>query len=128
MNPAIASKLPKKKLYELDEMNGSPQTQHELLEQRNYSLVGTEEYVPPEILLRKDVTYSTDLWSLGIMLFQFFYGKTPFKGQSEYITFENIIKHDLVFPDVPLVPNEVKDLIKKLLEKDPHKRIGFSSI
>ena len=90
--------------------------------------MGTEEYVPPEILLRKDVTYSTDLWSLGIILFQFFYGKTPFKGQSEYITFENIINHDIVFPDTPLVPNEVKDLIKKLLEKEPCKRIGFSSI
>lgn len=99
-----------------------------MLEQRNYSLVGTEEYVPPEILQRKDVSYATDLWSLGIILYQFFYGRTPFKGATEYISFENIVKKEVQFPENPQATPELKDLIKRLLEKDAYKRIGFNSI
>jgi len=41
----------------------------EYQESRNYSMVGTEEYVAPEILLKIDPTYATDLWSLGIIIF-----------------------------------------------------------
>lgn len=47
------------------------------------SLVGTEEYLAPETLLDEKVTYTCDYWSLGIMLFQFYYGCTPFKGKDE---------------------------------------------
>lgn len=68
-------------------------------------MVGTEEYVSPEILQKKQVTYSTDLWSLGIMIYQFFTGLTPFKGTSEYITFENIINQEISFPDGVSVPD-----------------------
>ena len=56
-------------------------------------MVGTEEYVSPEILQKKQVSYATDLWSLGIIIYQMYTpGKTPFKGNSEYITFQNILQ------------------------------------
>lgn len=54
-------------------------------------MVGTEEYVAPEILTKEKVTYATDLWSLGIIIYQLYTNKTPFKGNSEYVTFENIL-------------------------------------
>lgn len=70
------------------------------MNQRNYSMVGTEEYVSPEILLKQEVTYATDLWSLGIIIYQLFTRKTPFKGMSEYLTFENILNQEVLsFPE-----------------------------
>jgi len=38
-------------------------------DERNYSLVGTEEYVSPEILQDKEVSYASDLWSLGVIIY-----------------------------------------------------------
>ncbi len=72
------------------------------------------------------MSYTADYWSLGIMIFQFLVGKTPFKGQTEYITFENIINKDPEFP--AKFPSEAKDLISKLLAKEPASRIGSNSI
>lgn len=55
------------------------------------SFVGTEYYVAPEIIRNEEATFASDLWSLGIILFQIFTGKTPFKGVSPFYTFENIL-------------------------------------
>ena len=43
-------------------------------------MIGTEEYVSPEILKGGEGTYASDLWSLGIMIYQLIVGNTPFKG------------------------------------------------
>jgi 3-phosphoinositide dependent protein kinase-1 len=51
--------------------------------------------------MKKEVTYASDLWSLGIMIYQFFTGKTPFKGLTEYLTFENIINSEINFLPEP---------------------------
>ena len=44
-------------------------------------LVGSEYYISPEMLENRSYSYSSDLWALGIMLFQFLVGKTPFRGK-----------------------------------------------
>ena len=91
------------------------------------SLIGTEEYVAPEILRNQDVTYSTDIWSLGVMLYLFLVGKTPFKGVSECQTFQNILsKEELSIPDA--VPQVAQDLIRKMLLKDPEQRLGAQDL
>lgn len=54
----------------------------DLEQERRGSLVGTEEYVAPEIVKNEESTYSSDLWSLGIILYQLLVGKTPFKRSS----------------------------------------------
>jgi serine/threonine protein kinase len=56
--------------------------------------VGTEDYVSPEIIKNEESTFASDLWSLGIIIYLFFTGKTPFKGITPYYTFEKIIACD----------------------------------
>lgn len=55
------------------------------------SFVGTEDYVAPEVIKSEHSSFSADLWSLGVIVFQLITGKTPFKGNTEYTTFENIL-------------------------------------
>jgi len=58
-----------------------------------------EDYVSPEVINNEESTFSSDLWSLGVMIYLFFTGKTPFKGQSPFLTFENILACNYSMPD-----------------------------
>lgn len=86
------------------------------------SFVGTEEYVSPEVIQDKESSHPADFWALGIMIYQFFTGKTPFKGATEYLTFQNILNLQLTFPKS--VPDDAADLISKLLVVEPSQRLG----
>jgi serine/threonine protein kinase len=57
---------------------------------RTFSLVGTEDYISPEVLQDLEVTYACDLWSLGVIIFQMLSGYTPFKGKTPEETYTNI--------------------------------------
>lgn len=60
---------------------------------KNYfDLIGTAEYVSPEMLESKETFPSSDLWALGIIIFQFFHGKTPFVGSNQQETINNILQ------------------------------------
>jgi 3-phosphoinositide dependent protein kinase-1 len=64
-------------------------------------LVGTAEYTAPEVLNNTiDNNYSQDLWALGCIIYKFFHGKTPFKGNSDIIIFDNILKRNFVIDSV----------------------------
>lgn len=86
------------------------------------TFVGTKQYVPPEILNGVGSSPFADMWSLGVLIYQLFTGKTPFLVMdSEYFTFQNIIECNYEIPD--LIPKEGKDLIQKLLVLDPDERL-----
>ena len=93
--------------------------------------VGTPEYVSPEVLEHdyENIGPSVDIWAFGIILYLFFFGKTPFKGKTEEETLDNIknIKYNFEEDDKNNISEEAKDLISKILIKDPCKRIGYNS-
>ncbi|KAJ5071524.1 serine/threonine-protein kinase pkga-related [Anaeramoeba ignava] len=88
------------------------------------SVVGTPEYLAPEILLGTGHGFAVDWWSLGIIAYELVVGVTPFHGESIQEVFENIIKHNFEFP--PYISDELHDLISKLLVSDPSQRLGFN--
>lgn len=51
-------------------------------------------------------------------------GQTPFKSNTNYLTFKNIEKLEITYPDKINISKQAKDLINKILVKDPNKRLG----
>ncbi|KEG03829.1 rac-beta serine/threonine protein kinase, putative [Plasmodium vinckei vinckei] len=86
------------------------------------SLCGTPEYLSPEIIQQTGHGKSADWWSLGVMLYEMVNGKLPFNGKSRDVLFENI-KYKKIKISNKLSP-EIGDLLKKLLQKNPRKRLG----
>lgn len=55
------------------------------------------------------------------------YGSTPFKGSNRHATFSNVLRNEVAFPDHATTTTSCKSVVKKLLCKDEHKRLGSHS-
>src|SRR4030095_15141064 len=84
------------------------------------AVMGTANYMSPEQAMGNDVDARTDLWSLGVVLYEMLTGRAPFAGQSQTETLSLIIQKD----PAPLtrfareVPDELQRIVDKLLTKD----------
>ncbi|KAG6534493.1 protein kinase PINOID 2-like [Zingiber officinale] len=110
-----------------------PELVAEPIAARSKSFVGTHEYLAPEVISGGGHGSAVDWWALGVFLYEMIHGRTPFKGEDNEKTLVNILKQPLAFPPTPSPtdPNKntddaanARDLIAKLLVKNPKKRIG----
>lgn len=95
-----------------------------ILRERTYSLVGTPHYMAPEVISRKGHDAQADLWSLGVILYEFLCGRVPF-GEEEtdpFIIFKIVCDEEVVYPDFLTENNSCKALIQQLLSKNPEDR------
>ncbi|KAF2070362.1 hypothetical protein CYY_008318 [Polysphondylium violaceum] len=92
---------------------------------RANSFVGTAEYVSPELISNKETSTDSDLWALGCIIYQLSTGRLPFRGKTEFLTFQKVSNRDLVYPKN--MNPVVKDLIEKLLVLRPSERLGSLS-
>ena len=84
-------------------------------------IIGTPAYMSPAQISDEKIDHRTDLWSCGVVMYEFLTGKNPFKGANRQETFQAILSTDpppcsSINPEVPA---EVDRIIAKLLEKDP---------
>ncbi|KAL4855894.1 3-phosphoinositide-dependent protein kinase 1 [Chlorella vulgaris] len=93
---------------------------------RAVSLVGTADYVSPEILNNCAVTTAADLWALGCVAYQMLSGRPPFKSPSEYVTFQKIVDADYEMPKG--ISQAAADLLRGLLQVEPANRIGAADL
>jgi two-component system LytT family response regulator len=87
-------------------------------------VLGTVSYMSPEQALGRDVDHRTDLFSLGVVLYQMASGKLPFAGSSAQETLARILQSP---PDALArlnyeLPEEFERIVKKCLEKDRERR------
>ena len=89
------------------------------------TLCGSPLYMAPEIMKNKNYTVKSDLWSVGIILYEMLTGKTPFKVKTFYNLIRSIDNNEIIFPKNILISDECHDLLFKLLKKDPNQRIEW---
>ena len=91
---------------------------------RSMTFVGTAEYISPEVIGDRPAEFGTDIWAFGVMLYEMYFKTTPFKAITPYLTFRNIEKPQIKFPEDIKVKDDAKDLILKILVAEPKKRLG----
>jgi len=87
-------------------------------------VLGTPSYMSPEQLAGKKVTGQSDIFSLGVMLFQMVTGKLPFSGDSMATLMYKIANQQHPAPESinPEVPRCISIIINRSMAKDVEKR------
>ncbi len=88
------------------------------------AIMGTTGYMSPEQALGESVDERTDVFSLGVVLYEMVAGEPPFKGKTDSHTRVSIIDHDHVplVHHVANVPRQLERIVGKALAKDRFKR------
>ncbi len=86
------------------------------------SMLGTVEYMAPEVIQGKKYGKAVDWWSLGALGFDLMTGHPPFRGPNHAKIQDNIVRQKLALPF--FLSPDAKDLLTRLLRKDPAKRLG----
>ena len=88
---------------------------------------GTAEYLPPEVIDDKPHIPSSDIWCLGILIYELCAGEPPFTSENDYETMKRIKYFKM--RDYPQhFSEECKDLIGKLVKRNPKERISLEEI
>ncbi|KAF2724993.1 kinase-like protein [Polychaeton citri CBS 116435] len=91
---------------------------------RANSVLGTIEYMAPEVVEGRPYDFVVDWWSLGAIGFDLLTGSPPFGGNNHAKIQQNILKQKLQLPY--FLGPDAKDLLTRLLRKEPHKRLGYN--
>jgi serine/threonine protein kinase len=93
------------------------------------TVLGTVAYLSPEVLWGHEVDARTDLWSLGVMLFEMLSGVRPFVASSPGATLTAILQQPV--PDLaafcPSAAPELVELAHRMLQKDREQRISSAA-
>ena len=89
------------------------------------TIIGTPHYIAPEILQGKGYSLSCDFWSLGICMFEIFYGIYPFGNNANEVIdiYKEVLKKNLSFPSDNSKFANVNSFIKELLAKKVNERL-----
>ncbi len=89
-------------------------------------IVGTFQYIAPEVLQGKEADARSDIFSLGCVLFEMATGKRAFEGKSQLSVFTAILENEppLVSSQQPVAPKALDEIVKNCLAKDPEERIS----
>ena len=89
------------------------------------TIIGTPHYIAPEILQGKGYSLSCDFWSLGICMYEIFYGIYPFGNSANEVIdiYKEVLKKNLVYPKDSNKFVNVNEFIKELLSKKVNERV-----
>jgi eukaryotic-like serine/threonine-protein kinase len=86
--------------------------------------VGSPSYIAPEQIRDDPLTHQSDMFSLGVCLYELLIGRRPFSGTSTAEVLDKVLSHDPIAPIAlrPELPIELNDLVLRMLQKFPEDR------
>ncbi|XP_059426290.1 aurora kinase B-like [Carassius carassius] len=93
---------------------------------RRSTLCGTLDYLPPEMIEGKTHDEKVDLWSLGVLCYEFLVGRPPFETKSHEETYRKISRVEFSYP--AHVSEGSRDLINRLLKHNPMHRLPIQGV
>lgn len=94
---------------------------------RRKTLCGTLDYLPPEMVEGREHDHNVDIWSLGVLMYEFLLGRPPFEAAGNTETYMRISGVDLRIPKNSM-SDEAADLIRRLLVKEPTARLPLDKV
>ena len=96
---------------------------------REGTTLGTAAYMSPEQAQGKEVDFCSDIWSLGVVLYEMLYGQLPFMGDNEASILYSIVHEEAkplkeIKPDIPM---EWQQIVNRALKKKPGSRYQSAS-
>lgn len=89
-------------------------------------IVGTVEFMAPELIQGKDASASSDIYAAGVTMYEMLSGKLPFESDTDFNLMQAILKEKIKSPDRlnASVPKPLADIIMRSLEKNPAGRFA----
>ena len=99
-----------------------------VLNGKTNTLIGTPYFMAPEVLKGRKYSYSCDYWSVGVLIYYFFYGEYPFGNNTTQpdTIYKEIINRTIEYKPIQLEYNDngLQELLNGLLNKDENLRIS----
>jgi eukaryotic-like serine/threonine-protein kinase len=94
------------------------------LETTQLSGIGSPAYMSPEQVKEQSLTYQTDIFSLGVVMYQMLTGQLPFRGANNYSVIYQIINVDPPPPIAvrPDIPPRIDAIVMRAMQKDTERR------
>ncbi|XP_010903017.2 aurora kinase A isoform X2 [Esox lucius] len=93
---------------------------------RRSTLCGTLDYLPPEMIEGRTHDEKVDLWSLGVLCYEFLVGRPPFETKNNEDTYRKISRVEYTYPADMSIGS--RDLIGKLLKHNPIQRLPIQGV
>ena len=90
-------------------------------------VIGTAAYMSPEQARGQKVDHRTDIFSVGIVLYEMLCGRKPFEGETWSDVMAAVLVKDPPPIDTTVAPLALKEIVERCLEKDPDKRFQSAS-
>nr|XP_020663492.1 myosin light chain kinase 2, skeletal/cardiac muscle [Pogona vitticeps]XP_020663494.1 myosin light chain kinase 2, skeletal/cardiac muscle [Pogona vitticeps]XP_020663495.1 myosin light chain kinase 2, skeletal/cardiac muscle [Pogona vitticeps]XP_020663496.1 myosin light chain kinase 2, skeletal/cardiac muscle [Pogona vitticeps] len=87
---------------------------------------GTPEFLSPEVVSYEQVSYTTDMWSMGVITYMLLSGLSPFLGDNDTETLNNVLAANWYFDEEAFegISDEAKDFVSNLIIKEKSGRMN----